>query len=62
MTFALNALIWFLGKDGQQKLKTDIGIFNLDMGEQIKHDIEDNKIGEDTVVVKKPKTVADLLK
>ena len=53
--FTLNAMFWFKGKDGQERLARDWSIFNLDLGPQVRHTLEDTKVGED-IVVQKPKT------
>jgi len=60
--FELNAAVWFLGKDGQDKLKNDWNIFHLDLNKQETNNVQAEKQGEDFVFTKKPKTIADLLK
>lgn len=62
MIFQLNALFWFLGKDGQEKLKQDYSIFCLNLAPVIEEKIEDEKVGEDVIIEKKPKTMAQLLR
>lgn len=61
-TFLLNAAVWFLGKDGREKLARDWSIFNLHLEAPKEYKLEDEKQGEDFKVEKKIKTVADLLK
>lgn len=60
--FSLNALFWFKGADGQAQLARDWATFSLDMPAQPEYKLEDAKVGEDVVIDKKPKTVAELLK
>lgn len=60
--FQLNAMFWFLGKDGQERLATDWATFSLDMPAQPEYKLEETKVGADVVIDRKPKTVADLLK
>lgn len=60
--FQLNAAVWFIGKDGQAKLKQDWNVFHLDLSKQEQHNLQTEKQGEDFVLSKKPKTIADLLK
>jgi hypothetical protein len=62
LTFRLNSLFWLLGKDGQERLAADWATFWLDIPAQPEYTLEQAKVGEDIVVDKKPKTVADLLK
>lgn len=60
--FTLRSLYWFLGADGQEKLKRDWSVFNLDLGTQPEYKLEMAKVGED-VQIERPKTsVADLLR
>lgn len=61
--FQLNAALWFLGQDGQDKLKQDWSLFNLDLPKQEVHTLSTEKQGNDFVApIQKPKTIADLLK
>lgn len=61
--FCLNSMFWFKSRDGQDRLKTDWSLFHLDMkGEQRYDKLDENKNGEDVVVEKSIKTVADLLR
>ena len=61
--FRLNAAFWLLGADGQEKLKRDFAIFNLDFAPPVPQTLESNKVGEDIVTTpQKPKNLADFLK
>lgn len=62
LPFRLNAMYWFKGKDGQDQLKRDWDVFQLDIPAQPAYALETAKVGEDVVVDKKPRTVADLLR
>lgn len=61
MPFQLRALFWFLGKDGQAQLKRDFDVFNLTLPPVIAPVMEEIKVGEDAVIVRKPQTMAELL-
>lgn len=60
--FQLRALFWFLGKDGQERLARDWATFQLDIPAQPEYKLEDAKVGPDAEIVKRPKTVAELLR
>lgn len=60
--FQLNAAFWFLGAAGQERLKRDWSIYELDLGSQVEHNVGDTKIGEDVVIDKPNTSVADLLR
>lgn len=60
--FELRSLYWFLGKDGQVKLKQDYEVFCLKLTPLEKPVMEETKVGEDVVIEKKPRTMADLLR
>ena len=59
--FQLNSLFWFLGKEGQDRLKRDWSIFHLDLLPQKEYKLEDAKVGEDVKIESKPKTMAEFL-
>lgn len=59
--FQLNAMFWFLGKDGQDRLKRDWSVFHLDLKPQEEYKLEDTKVGEDLKIESKPKTMAEFL-
>jgi len=60
--FELRSLFWLTGDKGQEKLASDYAVFNLRLKPVEAHVMEDTKVGEDVVVVKRPQTVADLLR
>jgi len=62
LPFALNSVLWFKTADGQAQLARDWATFNLDMPTQSEYALETTKVGEDVMIDKKPRTVADLLK
>lgn len=62
LPFKLNACLWFLGKDGQDQLARDWNVFNLDFKPQGEYKLEEVKQGQDMVIEKKPRTIADLLR
>jgi hypothetical protein len=62
LPFKLNALLWFLGQDGRDQLLRDWNVFNLDFKPQGEYKLEEVKQGQDMVIEKKPRTIADLLK
>jgi len=59
--FQLNSLLWFLGKDGQERLNKDWSIFHLDLKPQEEYKLEDTKVGEDLTLERKPRTMAEFL-
>jgi hypothetical protein len=62
LTFGLNFLTWFLGKDGQEHLARDYSVFNLQLPKIEEVKLEAEKVGEDVVIERKPRTMAELLK
>ncbi len=61
LSFKLNSLFWFKGQDGQAQLARDWATFNLKMTPPPEYKLEDTKVGEDVAVVRKPRTIAELL-
>lgn len=61
LPFKLNATLWFLGKDGQAQLKRDFDVFHLTLPPVVTPVMEETKVGEDAVIVRKPQTMAELL-
>lgn len=64
LSFKLNSMFWFLGKDGQAQLARDWDLFNLDLKPQTEYKLEEVKQGEDfkPEIKTKPRTIAELLK
>lgn len=62
MEFQLNSIAYFLSEDGKNKLKSDIALFNLDMPVQLEYNLKQDKVGEDVIISKPKRTMADLLK
>lgn len=60
--FQLNAMFWFLGQEGQAHLQSAWNIFHLDTSIQVDQNLSATKQGEDVVIDRRPRTVADLLK
>ncbi len=57
-----DSMVYFLSEHGKAQLSRDWATFSLDMPAQPEYKLEDAKVGEDVVIDKRPKTVADLLK
>jgi hypothetical protein len=55
-------MFYFLSAHGQAQLARDWATFSLDIPTQTEYKLEMTKVGEDIVVNKKPRTVAELLK
>lgn len=62
LDFQLNAINWFLTQDGQEKLKTDLALFRLDIKPNTEYHLEPTKTGEDIKVIRPKTTLADILK
>lgn len=60
--FQLNFLMWLIGKDGQEQLARDWSIFNLHLPKVEEVKLEAEKVGEDVVIERKPRTMAELLR
>lgn len=61
LSFKLNFLMWLMGKDGQEQIARDWSIFNLHLPKPEEVKLEDKKVGEDVVIERKPRTMAELL-
>jgi hypothetical protein len=57
-----DSLYYFVGANGRAKLESDWQVFNLDIPAQPAYALETAKVGEDVVINKKPRTIAELLK
>ena len=62
LPFKLNALFWFLGKDGKDWLQSEWDLFNLNLAPPLIPTLESTKVGEDVKIDTKPRTIAELLK
>ena len=60
--FKLNALFWLLGKDGQDQLARDWSVFHLQLPKPETVVLEATKVGDDVVIERKPRTLAELLR
>lgn len=59
--FQLRSLYWFMGEAGKAELDKRWSIYTLDMGPQVVHTLETEKVGEDVVVTRPKVSVADIL-
>jgi hypothetical protein len=62
LPFQLNYVMWLTGKDGQEQLARDWSIFHLTLPKPETVVLEAEKVGEDVVIERKPRTLAELLK
>ncbi len=62
LPFQLNHLMWLIGKDGQEQLARDWSIFHLELPKPETVTLAAEKVGEDVVIERKPRTMAELLK
>jgi hypothetical protein len=60
--FQLNHVMWLIGKDGQEHLARDWSIFHLQLPKIEEVKLEAEKVGEDVVIERKPRTMAELLR
>ena len=60
--FQLRNLFWFRGEAGKAELDKRWSVYQLDLGPQVEHTVEDTKVGEDVVVVKPKTSIADFLR
>lgn len=62
LDFRLNHVMWLIGKDGQEHLARDWSIFHLQLPKIEEVKLEAEKVGEDVVIERKPRTMAELLR
>lgn len=60
--FQLNSMLWFLGKDGKEWLKSQWDIYHLVLPEQKVVELQPTKVGEDVVIKTRPRTIGELLR